>query len=263
MQSLSQAQDQVQSLETSPQIPRGMQNDAIAENVDSEAGPSTAQSQNGAEADEESTSEVARSSPSQNRSQAEWMQTTQQVALWETGISASGVTAVLAGFIGNQSTSSTHELFFKAWGPVTVRLEKNRCVMRYGYKDAQNEHGESFERALPAQPTSSASEDGETSDAVESLNHGDVRQNEVANAEAGDEEEKIERLVGLVESEMKEVVVHLLGENEVVTKKGSRIGKSVLIDYAYNTSRRNLRQRDEVFEIPHKRLLKVGMTYEL
>ncbi|KAL5983852.1 hypothetical protein ACLOJK_017948 [Asimina triloba] len=121
-----------------------------------------------------------------------------------------------------------------------------RCVMRYGYKDAQNEHGESFE--------------------LESLNHGDVRQNEVANAEAGDEENKIERLVGLVESEMKEGVAHLLGENEVVslvTKKGSRIGKRVLIDYAYNILRRNSRQRDEVFEIPHKSLLKVGMTYEL
>ncbi|KAL5983851.1 hypothetical protein ACLOJK_017947 [Asimina triloba] len=140
-----------------------------------------------------------------------------------------------------------------------------RCVMRYGYKDAQNEHGESFERALdqPAQPTSSAPEDGGTSDAVESPNHGDVRQHEIANAEAGDEEENIERLVGLVESEMKEGVVHLLGENEVVTKKGSRIGKRILIDYAYNILRRNLSQRDEVFEIPHKRLLKVGMTYEL
>ncbi|KAL5983849.1 hypothetical protein ACLOJK_017945 [Asimina triloba] len=149
-----------------------------------------------------------------------------------------------------------------------------RCVMRYGYKDAQNEHGEVFERALvdrlkvfirdemwgqPALPPN----DGENGSAMESLDHGEDRSNEVATVEAGDEEEKIERSVGLIEREMKEGVVHLLGENEVVAKQGSGIGKRVLIDYAYNILRRNLRQRDEVFEIPHKRLLKVGMTYEL
>lgn len=58
-------------------------------------------------------------------------------------------------------------------------------------------------------------------------------------------------------------VVHLIGENEVVAGKGAGIWKRVLIDYAYNLLKRNLRQSEEIFDIPHKRMLKVGMTNEL
>lgn len=49
-------------------------------------------------------------------------------------------------------------------------------------------------------------------------------------------------------------------ENEVIAGKGANVGKKVLIDYAYNFIKRNLRHTEKVFDIPHQRLLKVGMT---
>ena len=79
-----------------------------------------------------------------------------------------------------------------------------------------------------------------------------------------------EKLQELLESEIEAFnqalrvgIVHLIGENEVVVGKGAGIGKRFLIDYAFNFLKKNLRQTENVFDIPHKRMLKVGMTYEL
>jgi KUP system potassium uptake protein len=58
-------------------------------------------------------------------------------------------------------------------------------------------------------------------------------------------------------------IVHLIGETEVVAGEGANTAKRIMIDYAYNFLKRNLRQSGKVFDIPHKRMLKVGMTYEL
>ena len=79
-----------------------------------------------------------------------------------------------------------------------------------------------------------------------------------------------EKLQELLESEIEAFnqalragIVHLIGENEVVAGKGAGIGKRFLIDYAFNFLKKNLRQTENVFDIPHKHMLKVGMTYEL
>ncbi|XP_058083524.1 potassium transporter 5-like isoform X2 [Magnolia sinica] len=169
---------------------------------------------------------------------------------------------------------------FRRVGP--SELAVFRCVVRYGYKDVQNERG-SLERALVdrlkefirdetwAQPMEVSHHDGENGGATPMVVGHHDGENGGATPMLGhdggidgvDEEEEKIRLVELVEREMNEGVVHLLGESEVVARRGSGIGRRVLIDYVYNGLRRNLRQRDEVFEIPHKRLLKVGMTYEL
>lgn len=69
--------------------------------------------------------------------------------------------------------------------------------------------------------------------------------------------------IEVVDRAWRDGIVHLIGQNEVVASKGSRLAKRVLINYAYNALRRNLRQSEEVFYIPRKRMLKVGMTYEL
>ena len=58
-------------------------------------------------------------------------------------------------------------------------------------------------------------------------------------------------------------VVYLIGENEVMASKGSSFLKKLTINYAYNWLKRCVRQADEVFMIPRKRLLKVGMNYEV
>lgn len=49
----------------------------------------------------------------------------------------------------------------------------------------------------------------------------------------------------------------------MVAAKGANVAKRVLIDYAYNFLKRNLRQTNRVFDVPQKRMLKVGMVYEL
>lgn len=115
-----------------------------------------------------------------------------------------------------------------------------RCVVRYGYTDVRNE-AEPFERML-----------------VERLKEFLAENCFVGNGEEG------EVITGMaVEQACRAGVVHLIGENEVVAGKGAGLAKRVLINYAYNFLKRNLRQSDKLFDIPHKRMLKVGMTYEL
>lgn len=141
-----------------------------------------------------------------------------------------------------------------------------RCVVRYGYKDFQER--DSFQEILLDRLKEFIRE-GQWISPPTISNNGDVNGNAMDNGEMTNEEEEIRRKeivrreIELVETEYNAGVVHLLGENEVVASRGSNLGKRILIDYAYNFLRRNLRQRDEVFDIPHKRLLKVGMTYEL
>lgn len=52
------------------------------------------------------------------------------------------------------------------------------------------------------------------------------------------------------------VIVHLIGQNEVIASIELKIVKRIFIDYAYNLLRRNLRQREAKFDIPHKYTLK-------
>ncbi|MED6155238.1 hypothetical protein PIB30_003425 [Stylosanthes scabra] len=123
-----------------------------------------------------------------------------------------------------------------------------RCVVRYGYTDVRNEE-EPFEKLL-----------------VERLKQFIVDEfwlSQNGEEEEEEEQECIEREIERVEKASEDGVVHLIGENEIVACKGANIGKRILIDYAYNFLKKNLRQSDKLFDIPHKRMVKVGMTYEL
>ncbi|XP_042475848.1 potassium transporter 5-like [Macadamia integrifolia] len=146
-----------------------------------------------------------------------------------------------------------------------------RCVVRYGYTDIHNEN-EPFERTLVNRLKEYISEDLWISPVMGSGSGGEgsIEMNARSVEEGGrttvDEEKKGE----VVEYELKEVdrgrqagIVHLIGESDVMAGKGSGFGKKVLINYAYNFLRRNLRQNSKVFDIPPTRLLKVGMTYDL
>ncbi|KAK3039043.1 hypothetical protein RJ639_027528 [Escallonia herrerae] len=66
-----------------------------------------------------------------------------------------------------------------------------------------------------------------------------------------------------VQKAMDRGVVYLLGEAEVVAKPNSSLFKKVVVDYAYGFLRKNFRQGEKVMAIPHTRLLRVGMTYEI
>ncbi|XP_076925915.1 potassium transporter 5-like [Bidens hawaiensis] len=116
-----------------------------------------------------------------------------------------------------------------------------RCVVRYGYTDVRNEK-ESFEKILVENLKSFIEYDYGTEP-----QQGRIRDEDVAK----------------LDQAWRSGVVHLVGENEIVSRPGSSIGKKFLIDYAYNFMKRNLKQSYNVFEIPHEKLLKVGMTYEL
>ncbi|GER39850.1 potassium transporter [Striga asiatica] len=48
--------------------------------------------------------------------------------------------------------------------------------------------------------------------------------------------------IGDLDRAWRSAVVHMVGEHEVVAAKGVNIGKRVLIDYAYNLLKKNLRQ---------------------
>ncbi|KAG2693479.1 hypothetical protein I3760_08G099200 [Carya illinoinensis] len=150
------------------------------------------------------------------------------------------------------------------------QLNVFRCVVRYGYTDVRNEQ-EPFETMLIeklmefirdefwfSQRENSAEQNGETLEG-ESENKDHVK----AQVDEERRREAVDREIEAVGKAWRAGVVHLIGENEVVAGKGAGIGKRILIDYAYNFLKRNLRQSDKVFDIPHKRMLKVGMTYEL
>ena len=155
-------------------------------------------------------------------------------------------------------------------------LNVYRCVVRYGYTDVRNEQ-EPFENLL-IEKLKGFIADGEfwlsqndlnkDDDSGEYLDEGEVdgENNEHKDVEQVDEEkrqEAIDKEIEAVNQAWGAGVVHLIGENEVVASKGASVARRIIIDYAYNILKRNLRQSEKVFDIPHKRMLKVGMTYEL
>ncbi|KAL8055728.1 hypothetical protein ABFX02_04G074400 [Erythranthe guttata] len=124
-------------------------------------------------------------------------------------------------------------------------LQVFRCVVRYGYNDVRNEE-EPFERML-----------------VERLKDFIREDYVIMGVENEELKEEAEMDVEELDKAWRRGVVHMVGEQEVVAAKGASIVKRVMIDYAYDFLKKNLRQSNKVFDIPHKRMLKVGMTYEL
>ncbi|MBA0716323.1 hypothetical protein Golax_015162 [Gossypium laxum] len=147
-----------------------------------------------------------------------------------------------------------------------------RCVVRYGYKDVREV---AFEETLVArlkvfiqeeillqnQILSTIGNNAEKGTEPE----GEIveRNNDVANAKQV-EEEIMQQEIEQLQKEWEEAgIVHMIGESEVIAKKEANIMKRIVINHVYNLLKRNVRQREKVFDIPHKRMLKVGMTYQL
>ncbi|KAF5731462.1 KUP15 [Tripterygium wilfordii] len=144
-----------------------------------------------------------------------------------------------------------------------------RCVARYGYTDVRNDH-EPFEAMLVEKLKEFIRDDCSFSRMA--LTNGDGMENERGNDENESarqvdhemhSEEAMEGEIEAVDKALRAGIVHLIGEHEVIAAEGANIGKRIMIDYAYNFFKKNLRQTDKIFAIPHKRMLKVGMTYEL
>uniref|UniRef100_A0A3Q7I5N9 Potassium transporter n=1 Tax=Solanum lycopersicum TaxID=4081 RepID=A0A3Q7I5N9_SOLLC len=125
-----------------------------------------------------------------------------------------------------------------------------RCVIRYGYNEMRNEE-EPIEKLLVERLKNYIKEDYMFSVAANGDNQGETAS-------------LIEKDVEVLERASNMGVVHLVGEQDVVACKGSGVTKRMVINYAYNFLKRNLRQSsNKVFDIPTKRMLKVGMTCEL
>ncbi|KAG9447320.1 hypothetical protein H6P81_013448 [Aristolochia fimbriata] len=58
-------------------------------------------------------------------------------------------------------------------------------------------------------------------------------------------------------------VVYLLGEAEVVADQNSTVFKKIIVNYIYDFLRKNFTHGGKIMAIPHSRLLRVGMTYEI
>ncbi|XP_058742636.1 potassium transporter 5-like [Vicia villosa] len=123
-----------------------------------------------------------------------------------------------------------------------------RCVVRYGYTDARNEQ-EPFEKLM-----------------LDRLKEFIVNENYCSRQDSDDEakvQEAAQKEIDIIEQAARAGVVHLMGENEVVARKGAGMWRRFLIDYSYNFLKKNLRESERIFDIPQQRMVKVGMTYEL
>ncbi|MED6206180.1 Potassium transporter 5 [Stylosanthes scabra] len=69
--------------------------------------------------------------------------------------------------------------------------------------------------------------------------------------------------VKFIDKAMEKGVVYMLGEAEVVAQPNSSFINKIVVNYAYSFLRKNFRQGDKLMAIPRKRLLKIGMTYEI
>ncbi|MBA0742969.1 hypothetical protein Gogos_005694, partial [Gossypium gossypioides] len=134
-----------------------------------------------------------------------------------------------------------------------------RCVVRYGYTDIRNKV-EPLEQTLVEKLKEFITENIYLAHIIDGKK-GKEDENGMMNKEEW--QERVASETSMVEKAWEGGAVHLIGENEVIASKGSGIGKRLLIDYAYNFMKKNLRQSEKIFDIPHKRMLKVGMTYEL
>ncbi|CAJ2663331.1 unnamed protein product [Trifolium pratense] len=175
-----------------------------------------------------------------------------------------GIPPIFAHFIANIPTIHSVVVFVSLKGiPISnVALEERflfryvepreckmfRCIVRHGYNDVIGDSME-FESQL-----------------VQYLKEFIIQE---SNSISQHETTMSSGVVEGIENEMKSIgkalekgVVYMLGETEIVAYPKSSILHKIIVD-TYNFLRRNFQQKDELLAIPRKRLLKVGMTYEI
>ncbi|KAF8722306.1 hypothetical protein HU200_022619 [Digitaria exilis] len=74
---------------------------------------------------------------------------------------------------------------------------------------------------------------------------------------------KIEEDQKLIQREVDNGVVYIVGESEVVAKPHSNLLKKIVVNYIYSFLRKNSRNGEKMLSIPRGQLLKVGITYEI
>ncbi|CAL0317967.1 unnamed protein product [Lupinus luteus] len=157
-----------------------------------------------------------------------------------------------------------------------------RCVVRYGYNDLYEDPVE-FENQLVENlkefirqesfileikgKTSTIEQvpilETEMENISQVSNINDISAKEGKSSSSTNTCARVENEIKFIEKAMEKGLVYLLGEAEVVADPKSSIINKVVVNYAYSFLRKNFRQGDKLMAIPRKRLLKVGMTYEI
>ena len=73
----------------------------------------------------------------------------------------------------------------------------------------------------------------------------------------------VEEELKFIDRALEKGVVYMLAEAEVLAHPNSSIFNKIVVNYVYSFFRKNFRQGQNSMAIPRKRLLKVGMTYEI
>ncbi|CAO2195773.1 unnamed protein product [Urochloa humidicola] len=150
-----------------------------------------------------------------------------------------------------------------------------RCVVRYGYNDKVEDPRE-FEVLLVEHLKQFIHEESFYSQEGDHLTEesGDAIEPSVGVEEARLSKSFSDRIttsppngsineIQVIKREMEDGVVHMLGETNVVAEPNAHLFKKIIVDYAYNFIRKNFRQPEKITCVPHNRLLRVGMTYEI
>ena len=74
---------------------------------------------------------------------------------------------------------------------------------------------------------------------------------------------RIEEDQKIIQSEVNNGVIYILGETEVVAKPHSNLLKKIIVNYVYSFLRKNSRNGEKMLSIPRGQVLKVGITYEI
>lgn len=150
-----------------------------------------------------------------------------------------------------------------------------RCVVRYGYNDKVEDprefegllidhlkefiHQESFYSQGGDNSTEESEDAIDASIGIEeaTLSRSSSNRNNAAPPNGCIEE------IQIIQREMQDGVVHMLGESNVVAEPNADLFKKIMVDYVYNFMRKNFRQPEKMTCVPQNRLLRVGMTYEI
>lgn len=149
-----------------------------------------------------------------------------------------------------------------------------RCVVRYGYNDKVEDPRE-FEGLVIEHlkqfihQESFYSQGDNSTEEVEDANEPSVRVQGATLSNSSSDRSTAAPSNGCIyeiqtiQREMEDGVVHMLGEANVVAEPNADFFKKIIVDYAYNFMRKNFRQPEKITCVPHNRLLRVGMTYEI
>ena len=74
---------------------------------------------------------------------------------------------------------------------------------------------------------------------------------------------RIEEAQKIIQSEVNNGVIYILGETEVVAKPHSNLLKKIVVNYVYSFLRKNSRNGEKMLSILRGQVLKVGITYEI